>query len=346
MTPTRRLAFALLATYGLAFGPAFAQAPPKPPEGDGPIQPRQGGRMASRDRPKADADTPTEYLVIPLKYASVDNTATLLQQLLGPPGQWPAVRIVSDARRNTLLIVAPAARVAEIRSLVEKIDVRPTAEVETPRYSLKVFALRTLEPDKDVEAALRLALSDSQNNRFALDRPRRQVMVYADDAAMKTVEALLNRLESTAPPPVRDVQVRVVWLVSGLADAPPPPEDLKDVLPGLAKLGYDRPRLAAQALVNVTANAEFQAKGVANLGAACPFSVTGRLDDKKAPPALSISLMARRERGERPPEELCNLQTVINAPVGHMVVLGVTPTGAMTSIFVVQVLRPDAAARR
>jgi hypothetical protein len=302
--------------------------------------------MAPRERPKA--DTLTEYLIIPLKYATATDAAQLLQQLFRPSGFGgdSSVRIASDPRSNALVVAAPAGRLAELRSLVEKIDMRPAAENTFPRFVMKEFALRTLEPDKDVEAALRLALSGSQNNRFALDRPRRQVLVYADDAAMKTVEALLNRLESTAAiPPARDVQVRVVWLVSGLADAPPPPDDLKDVLPGLAKLGYDRPRLAAQALVNVTANAEFQTKGVANLGAACPFSVTGRLDDKKEPPALSISIMARRERGERPPEELCNLQTVINAPMGHMVVLGVTPTGAMTSIFVVQVLRPDAARR-
>jgi hypothetical protein len=37
-----------------------------------------------------------------------------------------------------------------------------------------------------------------------------------------------------------------------------------------------------------------------------------------------------------------SLQTEISAPSGHVVVLGVTPTGSVTSVFAVQVLRKDA----
>src|SRR5947207_9174901 len=116
---------------------------------------------------------------------------------------------------------------------------------------------------------------------------------------MSSVEALLARLDS--PPAARpaatgDVQVRLVWLVNGLAreDAPPLPDDLKEVLPGLAKLGIDKPRLAAQTLVNVTPNTEFVAQGVAKLDGPCQFVATGRFNDKKETPGLTINIRAAR----------------------------------------------------
>jgi hypothetical protein len=93
--------------------------------------------------------------------------------------------------------------------------------------------------------------------------------------------------------------------------------------------------------VSVTPNAPFQTLGVAKLDAPCEFTVTGRLTDKTELPGLHISITADCERpGKR--QRLCNLETNISAPLGHLVVLGVTPTDASTSVFVVQVLRPDA----
>jgi hypothetical protein len=46
-----------------------------------------------------------------------------------------------------------------------------------------------------------------------------------------------------------------------------------------------------------------------------------------------------RGGGGRSAAQICNLQTQITTPLGHAVVLGVTPTESMTSVFVVQVLR-------
>ena len=61
---------------------------------------------------------------------------------------------------------------------------------------------------------------------------------------------------------------------------------------------------------------QFQVKGVATLDAPCQFSVSGRLrdrvNDKKGPPSLEITLRGSRV-GERGAEEVCNLQTEISA---------------------------------
>ena len=50
---------------------------------------------------------------------------------------------------------------------------------------------------------------------------------------------------------------------------------------------------------------------------------------------LEINLRATGEMNER----LADLQTTITAPDGHSVVLGVSPVGPLTSVFVVQVRR-------
>jgi len=111
-------------------------------------------------------------------------------------------------------------------------------------------------------------------------------------------------------------------------------------LPSLARLGIEHPRLAGQILVNVNANAQFRATGMAQLNATYPFSVTGRYTDKKQTPVLEVSIRATQQMA-RGPEDMCNIQTEISAPPGHAVVLGVVPIGPVTSVFVVQVLTKD-----
>jgi hypothetical protein len=323
-TPALRWAacpLGLAACCGLLTGLAAAQEPTKP----APV----------------DAGA-TDTAVFSLQYARAADLARTLEELLdGKPGD-SSVRMAVDERANSLIVAGSAADVARVKALVVKLDT-PRAENDGARRRLKIFELRSIEPDKSLEAVLRLAMRSSANGDFALDRERKLVIVSADEDTSGAVEALLERLDRQAAEPTgQDVQVRVVWLVKGLGrdDAAPAPDDLKDVLPSLAKLGIDQPRLAAQTLINVTPNAQFQAKGVAKLDSPCQFSVTGRFSDKRDAPSLEISLRAERAR-EHGSEEVCNLQTEISAPPGHLVLLGVTPTESATSVFVVQVLRKD-----
>src|SRR5262249_8783406 len=148
-----------------------------------------------------------------------------------------------------------------------------------------------------------------------------------------------------------ELRVRVVWLVSGLAreDAVPPP-DLGDVLAELTKLGIDKPRLAAQTLVNALPGQSFKVDGSAKLEGTCRLAIAGVRGEKKAPPSMHLDVKATREGepqkgfagGRRSEEQICSLSTHITTPLGHAVVLGVTPTDGLTSVFVVQVLRKDA----
>jgi len=218
----------------------------------------------------------------------------------------------------------------------------PGRDDASPQLRLRVFQLSHVEPDKTLEDALKLVFPRGGPGHFSLDRQRKRVIINAPEVTAKTVEALLVRLDE--PPRAQlapNVRVRVVWLISGHPadkEAPlaAPPADLKEVLPGLAKLGIDKPRLAAQAVLSVRPNARFETKGAARLGLPCQFAVSGRFSDREVP-GLDLRIKATRPGGLGT-EEICNLQTEISAPPGHLVVLGVTPTDGATSVFVVQVL--------
>lgn len=309
----RRVLLTLAAAFVFPVGPAMADEPPK---------------ASAPDTPKQ-----TDWQVLPLKNANAVETERLLHETLGREAH-----VLADPRTNSLLILALPGDMPKIREIISKVDV-PAKEDNAPQR-LEVFTLKSVEPDQVLQEALRLVVRPGGGkSNFTLDPRRKQVILWADPATTVLVQSLLNRLEGQSRSDM-DVRVRVVWLVNGLArdDAPQPPEDLKEVLPDLAKLGIDRPRLVAQTMVNVTPNMQFQTKGVAKLDFPCQFSVTGRYNDKSASPALQITIRALR----MDQEEICNLQTEISAPLGHLVVLGVTPTEAASSVFVVQVLRKDA----
>jgi hypothetical protein len=287
---------------------------------------------------------PVEFQIVRLKYVKASETVGLLQTMFVMQ-----IGLVADERTNSLLIRATAPRVAEIREVLKRIDIEG-ADTEIPDR-IKVFELRSLEADKSLENALRLVIRKSPNANFAVDKTRKTVVISADKRTTEAVEALLARLDLMGTNrPDEEMQVRVVWLVNDpgkeveLEVGHAPSNDLKDVLPGLAKLGIDQPRVVAQLLVNTQPNSRFQVKGETGLynvrerGEGRPsylLSASGRLNSRTPPPGLEISIQVKNLM--RSVEE-SQIQTEISAPPGHLVVLGVTPIYNMSSAFVVQVL--------
>ncbi len=297
-----------------------------------------GPAAAQPGTPSASQPAPRDLQVFPLKNADAVEVARLLTNLFGGGSAGQPTRVIADPATNSLLVQGRAAEVAQVKEILPKVDVARTDDAN----KLTVFQLRNTAPDPALEQALRLVSTD--RNKVAVDRQRKTVVVYADKKTTADVEALLNRLEAQAAgPPAGDVQVRVVWLTSGPGreEAASLPDDLKDVAAGLAKLGIAKPRLAAQTAVNAAPNAQFQATGVAEFaGSDTMFSMTGRFTDKKEGPTLQIEIRAARQLPVA--QELGSVHTEITAPLGHLVVLGVAPTSEGTSVFVVQVTRPEA----
>jgi Bacterial type II/III secretion system short domain len=278
-------------------------------------------------------EKPNEVLVLPLKHAAAVEVTQALAGIF-PDSARSSIGV--DQRSNAIIIAAPSGRIAEIKDLIAKLDV-PVAEAPpSARAEVRIFSLRN-NPDKSVQDAVKLVLASHglANTNVAMDPARNQVIVSADKPTLDAVQAVLARLDTPSPRRASaDMQLRVVWLVN--APNPdefgPPPNDLKEVLPALAKIGIDKPLLAAQTLVNMTPNSEFRTSGTLQLGIPCQFTVSGHFNDRNDPPGLTITLNAKDTA------ELCNITTEISAPIGHFVVLGVTPTRSMSSVFVVQVL--------
>ena len=343
----------LVATLGvgcfLLMGLAHAQEPGKE-KAQGKSQPKKnlpaaGGKVGN---PPMNEDAATgDFEIIRLKNANAKETVNLLRELLGLTKGTvnQEVSIIEDPRTNSLLVSARAREMAKIRAILSKIDIADQEEAAASPERLSVVPLRFLEPDSTLRQALQMVVQAKGQGNFTVDPMRKAVIIWGDENTQRSLAELLQRLEvqsqdhQKSNQPEVDVQVRLAWLVNAPAskDARPLPPDLKDVLPGLSKLGIDRPHLAAQTLINVRPNTRFQAKGLVT-EYNCEFSVTGMFRNQKEKPELQIGIRAIRVK-----EEICRLETEISAPLGHLVVLGMTPVEGTTSVFVVQILGPDAA---
>lgn len=282
--------------------------------------------------------------VIPLKYTGAAELALVLKETLNRAN----VRIVPEERSNSLVVSAPVEMLGEVRALVARLDVRPKPPEEPKGRHLSVLPVGSIRPqgDESLLEVVRLALG--QNGTFAIDPARKAVVVYADETGAKSVAEVLARLEAGAARPAQDVQVRVVCLVQGDPDNNAmPPNDVKEVLPALARMGLDQPRLAAQTLVHASANRPFEALGVARVsGNSRQFDVSGVYSVQADAPSLAVKIGI----WSAPQNNVIyqnRIETTIAAPPGNFVILGMTPSETTTAAFIVQVLpREDKPARR
>ena len=127
----------------------------------------------------------------------------------------------------------------KIKELIAKVDMLARDSDAMSQQQVWLIPLRNIEADETLADALRLVFRPGPAN-FALDRKRKQVIVSGDAETYRAVVKLLEGLDQASRVPVTDSQVvRVVWLASGqMRDGVPPiPDDLKELLPGLAKIG-------------------------------------------------------------------------------------------------------------
>ncbi len=309
-----------------------------------------------------------EVHIYPLKHTAATEVAAVLNDVFrsdrgrgGPLAAAAAereTRIAVDARSNAIIVLGTSADIESIEKLIKALDVeRPDADA---RQQVHVIHLMHTTPDDDLQKALGVVFQ-GQHAKFAVDPLRRLVVLSGDQQTIETAKRVLDRLDAAALQDAQldlgvldQAQVRIVWLVSGREKAEgekpaKPPADLAEVVAELGKLGIDKPELVAQGIVNASLNASFRLEGSANLHTPCKLSISGMLMAKKQHPSLEIEIKAAADalpqpagRGFAPGvNQICNLKTHITTPLGHPVVLGVTPTEGMTSVFVVQVLRKE-----
>jgi hypothetical protein len=323
----------LTAAYCLTIG--FAGAQESPP----------------RAKPPAAPAANQELRVFTVKHIPAGQVAQMLD-LLYPDKLGKDVRLVPDMRGsvNRLIVRAGPEQLALVRQLIQTVDA-PSDEPSSDQLQVRVYPLKHIKVDQALQQIMQI-VTEQQEGGFALDRQRNVVVVRAHEGVQDTIGAMIQRLDQAPEPAARraDLRVRIVWLVSSQTgeDGPDPPEDLKDVLAELAKIGFQKPRLAAQTIVNAASDTPVQAQGVAKLDQLYNLNVSGTIAATKdghpelqltlnaVPQASFVTVQGRPVQTNEGP--LCKLDTKITIPLGHYVVLGMTPSKAMTSAFVVQVL--------
>jgi hypothetical protein len=282
----------------------------------------------------------------------------VLKEALGGKG----VRVIGDDRTNSLLVSANDSALDAVKKLLVTLDKEATREKF--EHGLNIIRLRHIRADNLLESALKTVLGHGPV-KIALDPTTNSVMLAGERSATDALAVLIERLDQPPrkEPAGREMQVRVVWLASGprsddVKEAPQPPADLKEVVAELAKIGVRDPILVSQAVVNAATNGNFEIQGSAHLAPAapghpptpCSLTVSGEVIDKPGEtPALQVNIAAtgttlRGLSAANRPTPICRIQTQIAAPLGHPVVLGVTPTDHTTSVFVVQLISKAAPA--
>ena len=284
-----------------------------------------------------------------LKYAPASDVSQVLSILW----QGKDVRSTADNASNSIIVAAPPEVQQTVAQLIEKLDV--PSERGAGR-ELKIFSLKYADPQETAAVLSRIFGKDDV--RIAVDPRNSNVVVQALPETAQEIQAVLSRLDTEADKdakkggPGATLRVRVVWLASELPadEGAKPADDLKEVVNELAKVGVEGLRQLGQAMVNTTPDGQFQIRCSPLLaGRPSDLEISGTLTLRQDTPVLNVQLSASQTEpaatGQGPPgpvrpttKRLVELgTTIIAAPQGHYVVLGVTPVGKMTSVFILQV---------
>jgi hypothetical protein len=317
--------------------------------------------------PDPDHQPRSQVSVYQLHHVEARNAVLSLQSLLGL-SESSGVRVDADPKSNRLFLYAPLATHLQVKELLEKLDAPPEPGGD---QQVKVFELVQIDAATVAEAVSRLF--DAEDVTISVDPTANRVLAKGPEATLEVLEALLLRLDESKAPE-RDPRasttyhVRVVWLASGLPEGigTEPADDLGDVLAELAKVGVTGVRQVGQAMVYTLPDGQFEITASPMLEKGpTQMQIDGKLDQRQATPHLDIRLSARqvtyvpvspdprlvRSHPQAKPDSqtglkiehkgLIDLETEIAAPLGHYVVLGVTPVGNATSVFVVRVTESD-----
>lgn len=285
--------------------------------------------------------------VVVLQHAACDEMARVLREMV------PEAKVSFDPRTNAVLVKTTDQYHTVVRDYIARLD-RPVEERQNDRR-VEVIQFQNTSLTVGIQRAL-IEMFGGRNVKMSLDPDRNTLVVESDGATLDRIRELIGKLDkkqntneaSQAGEAAGSYRVRIVWLVTGAAadeGERPVPADLQPVVEELDKLGVKNLQVAAQMLTRVRMNQQFIVHATPTLSQPVQLESVGTLiAHGNTRPELRIEIDARREteptqgqnQAARRTEMLAALKTTIDAPVGHFVVLGVTPIGPMTSVFVVQ----------
>jgi hypothetical protein len=302
------------------------------------------------------SDVSAELHLIDVRHIAADQLATLISNLYRPgPNQTESpVRITVDAPSNRLIIATSPVIWTELEALIRKLDVN-SPELENNGRKMATVTFKGIEDTTVLQRALEMLLQHNQNAKYTMVDGH-SLLLYGDEKTIGAVRELCELLkgalvnskqsEHAAKPTALPLQVRLLWLVDGDAkDAPGTPltGDLQTLVPVLARLGIQHPRMITNGLVNTTVGGVFKSTGKSSFdgGVRLDFSGKTRLVEKMPYVSLQLKLIRDAAADGPPGNELANVETEFQAPFDHFVLLGMTPLHATTAVFVLQVSQPE-----
>jgi hypothetical protein len=253
----------------------------------------------------------------------------------------PDAQVTFDSTSNRIVVMASSGEHSRLEKLIKELDVGPREE------AIKVFSLVNVEASTIWDVISGIA--NSSNVRVAVDPRTNSLLAAGSERDLSVIEALLMKLDAQPDGlPGKTFRVRIVWFAEGSADGEgvKADEELLVVLQELSKIGIEGLRPMGQTIVSTAAGGKFQVNCSAMLGdGASDLQIQGNLNLRQFVPYLAIDISAERDRAGQNeagdaarPARLVDLSTEIVAPLGHYVVLGITPTEAKTFAFAVQVI--------
>ena len=245
--------------------------------------------------------------VFSLRHAQASEAADLLDAI-----STDGTRIAIDKRTNRLLVSAPEDKMAALSALLEQID-KPADQ----------GSFRSQFQANDSAAALLMETLKNENvsARYSNGHFTIEATSSADIAR---IQSLYKEIEAKTKPVARTI--RIVWLMDSQEEKNVPVQ-LRPVIDELEKIGVADMSVAAQTVVR-SLN-EF------TLVCSPPGGFRLIADGKFTKEKLSIDLQVN-STGE-PAKEIVAISTEIDVPMGHPVVLGVSPTDSVNSAFVIVV---------
>lgn len=280
-----------------------------------------------------------KLMAFQLKYVDAQSAVATLREILDDSASIVAVspsQILVNGREDSI---------DAIREAVELLD-QPAQEKAD---LLKVFTFQHIPVQSAIVqnvAGMFLSKAD-----LVIDERTNSVIVRADAKTQDNIEGLLANLDRpVSPDDSGPLQVRLVWLADGMASdsGQKLSFDLLPLTAELRKIGMGEMQIAAQTILQTSVGARFSLGARTNAEHPAALSLEGsieNLDGNKARIKMSLranedSMAAENDpRSRAAGKELAHIDTMIVAPLDHLVVLGASPTGSMTSAFVIQVSR-------
>jgi hypothetical protein len=271
-----------------------------------------------------------ETTFVEVRRDDVQSVADMLSRMV------PDLQVTAEPQRGIFIMSGAPRALQQAHRLVEMLDQRRAAKKESGESEYRIIPLRHIPAQQ--MAQILAAAGASDEIRVAVEPLSNSLLVSGRrPESLTTLEAIVSRFDQARA----QLQLRVVWLVSGMEKTQPVPQDLGPVVGELEKIGLKDLGLACQMSVRSVSDEQLQIQSPVSLDQTpMLLSLDGMARLEGSNVQLMLKVQVKSTFPPDAPNTLSVIQTTIRTPLEHYVVLGVTPGGTYPSAFIVQVTEP------